>query len=233
MIFETSEGNIAHKLSGGLVSWGERNQHIFGVNWLREGSTYFLSTSWGWGEENRYVFLSPEVEGNVAHSLLGWQSQGKRNIHIFDVNWLREASKYFVFEVEGRDTNIFLGLVKLRGTNSISPKYLYCQSACERFFNRFASAPSLVLGTNFFTNDAVRCTWNPIACKFRKYAWSHLNLGMEQCFYHICKFLHKNPQKPNFTLSFSKRFALCTKLSKCFTTFHTQHSLIWRVSRIC
>jgi len=45
---------------------------------------------------------------------------------------------------------------------------------------------------------------------------------MEQCFYHICKFLHKTPQKPNFTLSFSKRFALCAKLSKCFTTFHTQ-----------
>ena len=175
---------------------------------LRGTNQIWFFESWGWGKRSPFPFRLTKPR-ETKHTY-------------FWCKLAREASKYFVFEVEGRDTNIFLGLVKLRGTNPISPKYLCCQSACERFFNRFASAPSLVLGTNFFTNDAVRCTWNPIACKFRKYAWSHLNLGMEQCFYHICKFLHKTPQKPNFTLSFSKRFALCAKLSKCFTTFHTQ-----------
>ena len=70
----------------------------------------------------------------------------------------------------------------------ISPKYLCCQMRV--FLNRLQAHHcdylvqiSLPLMHYYVHEFKHNCLW--------KYGWSHLNLGMKQCFYHKCKFLPK------------------------------------------
>ena len=92
-----ADGNVAHKLLGGLVSWGKRNQHIFGVNWLREvlikifsvvrlrgikHITWFFE-SWRWGKRSPFPFrLTKPRETKYTYF---WCKLAEGSIQIFRV----------------------------------------------------------------------------------------------------------------------------------------------------
>ena len=49
-----AEGNVAHKLLGRQAE-GNETGIFFGVNWLREGSKYFVSSA-GFEQESKFAF---------------------------------------------------------------------------------------------------------------------------------------------------------------------------------
>ena len=109
-----AERNETH-LFFGQRGWGKRNLHIFSVDWLREGSTYFVL----WDCTKKIWFLNPKAEGNIAHIIIGQQGWGKRNLRIFSVNWMREGSKYFMSWDWGAKTGIFFSVLWPRETSSV------------------------------------------------------------------------------------------------------------------